>query len=196
MVFRILLFKTFNRIETWRGLEQHVGRVGWGDYRFEDYRAALDAVAARGPIYSPAYVIPPPKLGEESKRSNHLRLLERVMGDGLAAITAGATELRPIYERLSSYPSIGPFLAFQFTIDLNYSSLTGAGEDSFVVAGPGARDGIRKCFGRAADGIEAEVIRYMTDSQEQHFDRLGLVFGGLFGRSRSPGVGRLRRVPG
>ena len=182
LIFQILLFKAFNRIETWQGLEQRVGRVSWRDYRFEDYQAALDALATRGPIYSPAYVIPPPKLGEESKRSNHLRLLERIMADGVAAITAGATELRPIYERLSSYPSIGPFLAFQFTIDLNYSPLTEAGEDSFVVTGPGARDGICKCFGRAAHGIEAEVIRYMTDSQEHHFERLGLDFDGLFGR--------------
>lgn len=182
LVFRILLFKTFNKIETWLGLEQRVGRVSWSDYQFEDYRAALNTLAARGPIYSPAYVVPPPKLGEESKRSNHLRLLERIMGDGLATISAGAAELRPIYKRLRSYTSIGPFLAFQFTIDLNYSPLTEAGEDSFVVAGPGARDGIRKVFGRAADGIEAEVIRYMTDSQEHHFDRLGLDFGGLFGR--------------
>jgi hypothetical protein len=182
LVFRILLFKTFNKIETWRALEQRIGRVSWRDYRFEDYRAAFDALAARGAIYSPAYVIPPPKLGEQSKRSNHLRLLERIMRDRLAATTAGATDLRPIYDRLSSYPSLGPFLAFQFTIDLNYSPLTEADEDSFVVAGPGARDGIRKCFGRAADGIETDVIRYMTDSQEQHFERLGLDFGGLFGR--------------
>ena len=49
--------------------------------------------------------------------------------------------------------------------------------------GPGARDGIRKCFGRAADGIESDVIRYMADYQEEHFARLGLQFNGLRGRS-------------
>ena len=31
-------------------------------------------------------------------------------------------------------------------------------------------------------GLEAEVIRYMVDSQEEHFDRLGLAFNGLRGR--------------
>ncbi len=52
----------------------------------------------------------------------------------------------------------------------------------FVVPGPGARDGIRKCFGRAADGIEADIIRYMADCQEEHLTRLGLEFHGLRGR--------------
>ena len=55
-------------------------------------------------------------------------------------------------------------------------------EDDFVVAGPGAKDGIRKCFGKTATGIEADVIQYMVDNQEQHFDRLGISFPGLFGR--------------
>ena len=42
---------------------------------------------------------------------------------------------------------MGDFLAFQLLIDLNYSNLTDFSEMDFVVAGPGARDGIRKCSG-------------------------------------------------
>ena len=182
VVFRVLLFKTFNKIETWQALERRVGQVSWRSYDFDAYCQALDDAAGRGPIYSPAYVIPPPQLGAPTKRENHLRLIERLMRDGLPALAASSRELAPVYERLRSYPSLGPFLAFQFTIDLNYSEVIGADEDSFVVAGPGARDGIRKCFGRGARGLESEVIRYMAASQEEHFDRLGLEFGGLFGR--------------
>lgn len=182
VVFRVLLFKFFNKIETWQALERHVGQVSWRSYDFDAYCQALDDVAGRGPVYSPAYVIPPPRLGAATKRENHLRLLERLMRDGLPALAASSGDLAPVYERLRSYPSLGPFLAFQFTIDLNYSEVVGADEDSFVVAGPGARDGIRKCFGRSAHGIESEVIRYMAATQEEHFDRLGLEFGGLFGR--------------
>ena len=77
---------------------------------------------------------------------------------------------------------MGRFLAFQFAIDLNYSDAMEASEDEFVVAGPGACDGIAKCLGATARGIESEVIRYMADTQESHFARLGLDFPGLFGR--------------
>jgi hypothetical protein len=182
MVFRTLLFKLFNKVATWQALEASLGEISWGSFDFALYRRALDEAAEHGPVYSAAYVIPPPRLGEATKRVNHLRLLQLIMRDGLPALVEGASGLEPVYLRLRSYPSIGPFLAFQFAIDLNYSPLMSAREDQFVVAGPGARDGIRKCFGRAAQGIEADVIRYMADEQETHFARIGLDFPGLFGR--------------
>ncbi|PZT90732.1 MAG: hypothetical protein DI630_30510, partial [Gordonia sp. (in: high G+C Gram-positive bacteria)] len=77
---------------------------------------------------------------------------------------------------------IGNFLAYQFLIDINYTRALDFSENAFVMPGPGARDGIRKCFGPTATGIESEIIRYMTDSQEEHFARLGLPFNGLRGR--------------
>jgi len=182
VVFRTLLFKVFNKVSTWEALSERVGAITWSTFDFERYRCALDEIVRARPLYSAAYVIPPPRLGEASKRDNHLRLLQRMMRDGLPSVVEGARELRVVYERLRSYPSLGPFLAFQFAIDLNYSPVMDAREDQFVVAGPGARDGIRKCFGRSASGIEAEVIRCMAETQELHFDRLGLEFPGLFGR--------------
>ena len=41
---------------------------------------------------------------------------------------------------------MGDFLAFQYVIDLNYSPLINFSEMDFVVPGPGARSGFRKCF--------------------------------------------------
>lgn len=182
VVFRTLLFKVFNRETTWEYLEERVGPVTWADYDFDRYRKTLDEAAARGPIYSAAYVMPPPRLGEVRKHANHLRLLEAMMRDGLAGQVSVAPSLRSIYESLVGFPGLGPFLAFQYTIDLNYSDLLPFDENDFVVAGPGAKDGIRKCFGKEAVGIEGDIIRYMTDTQEEHFARLGLDFPGLFGR--------------
>lgn len=182
VVFRVLLFKVFNRIGTWNALERSLGQIRWSSFDFRRYAEALDEAAKEGPVYSAAYVMPPPRFGEQSKRLNHLRLLERMMQDGLAVFIEERPGLERLYERLLSYPSMGRFLAFQFTIDLNYSDTMEAGENEFVVAGPGACDGVVKCFGPAARGIESEVIRYMADSQESHFARLGLDFPGLFGR--------------
>jgi hypothetical protein len=127
--------------------------------------------------------MPPPKLGERFKYENHLRLLEMMIAEGLAGQIRSTGSLQDVYELLLAYPGIGPFLAFQYAIDLNYSDIVGRfDEDDFVVAGPGAKDGIRKCFGRSSAGIEADIIRYMVDHQEEHFERLDLPFRGLFGR--------------
>jgi hypothetical protein len=182
VVFRTLLFKIFNREKTWRHLELRVGPVVWADYDFDRYRAALDEAAVAGPIYSAAYLMPPPRLGESRKHANHLRLVEMMMRDGVVKRILGSTSLRDVYKSLLIYPGLGPFLAFQYAIDLNYADILHFDEDEYVVAGPGAKDGIRKCFGREAAGIESEVIRFMVDTQEEHFDRLGLSFPGLFGR--------------
>jgi hypothetical protein len=88
---------------------------------------------------------------------------------------------------LRSYPLMGEFLAFQYTIDLNYGPLLDFDEDDFVVAGPGAVSGISKCFSDTAGMSAAEIIRWVTDHQEREFDRLGIGFRDLFGR-------RLRQI--
>jgi hypothetical protein len=182
--FRTLLFKIFNKESTWRLLTDALGELRWDGYTFEAYDRVLSAAFARGErLYSAAYIVPPPQLGEDRKHRNHLRLLEMMMTTGAARRVAAAPTMQQAYEVLLSYPALGPFLAYQFTIDLNYAVHLDFSEMDFVVAGPGARDGIRKCFGPAADGIEADIIRYMAASQDEHFARLGLSFSGLRGRS-------------
>ena len=48
--------------------------------------------------------------------------------------------------------------------------------------GPGARDGIHKCFADLGGLEEAEVIRRTAEAQESEFERLGLEFETLWGR--------------
>jgi hypothetical protein len=181
--FRALLFKLFNRIETWEELTRTLGTPSWAKFDFESYASVLDAVLCRGDrIYSAAYIMPSPAFGSARKHRNHLRLLEHMMHDGAPRRIARARSLREVYEILRSYPSLGPFLAFQFTIDLNYSELLDFSEMDFVVAGPGARDGISKCFLDCAGLDDAEIIRIVADRADNEFNRLGLTFDKLWGR--------------
>jgi hypothetical protein len=184
LVFRILLFKVFNRIETWELLASRLGGApSWAGYSFESYDKILgDAMRAGQRIYSAAYISPNPPFGEPRKHGNHLRLLEHAMASGLAARIAAAGSLREVYELLLALPSLGPFLACQYTIDLAYSTVTSADEAQFVVPGPGALDGISKCF-FDTDGMDpAAVIAWTRDTSRDHFARLGLDFTDLWGR--------------
>jgi hypothetical protein len=83
---------------------------------------------------------------------------------------------------LKSIPFVGPFLAYQYVTDLNYSDLINFGEDEFVVAGPGALDGISKCFQGAGELNPADIILYMYENQEKHFAELDISFRSLWGR--------------
>jgi hypothetical protein len=181
--FRTLLFKVFNRASTWRLLIGQLGEVAWEEYDFARYDGILERWQAAGErLYSAAYIMPPPPLGEIRKHSNHLRMIEKMMRDEAPAKVAEASSMNEAFNVLVSYPGIGSFLAYQFLIDLNYAAELRFNEMDFVVPGPGARDGIRKCFGAVASGIEAEVIRFMADAQTEEFRRLGLSFAGLRGR--------------
>ena len=90
--------------------------------------------------------------------------------------------MRDAFGLLRSYPSIGDFLAYQFVTDLNYSEITNFSEMEFVVPGPGALDGIRKCFSDLGGLTETDLIRVVTERQEDEFERLGIRFRDLWGR--------------
>ena len=133
-------------------------------------------------LYSAAYIIPSPKLGNPRKHRNHLQLLELMLREQAPSRIADAKSLEAVYAILRSFPSIGPFLGFQFAIDLNYSAVVNFSEMDFVVAGPGARDGIRRCFADTAGLSDADVIRAVSDIREKEFARLSIDFPDLWGR--------------
>ena len=185
--FRTILFKIFNSINTWRELERNLGSISWQSADLSAISALLDRlINANVRIYSAAYIMPSPAFGHKRKHANHLELLSRMMNDGLPGRIERARSLKSVYEAIREYPGLGPFLAFQYTIDLNYSSLLSFDEKDFVVAGPGALDGIAKCFHNGGEVEPSLVIQEMVDRQEGEFERLGLDFPGLFGRRLQP----------
>ncbi|MGQ0659686.1 nucleotide kinase domain-containing protein [Sphingosinicella sp.] len=187
LFFRTMLFKFFNKIETWELIEHALGGVSWQAANLELVSRALHGASQRGArIYNAAYIMPSPSFGFARKYDNHLALLQKMMEGSLPARLQRAGSLREVYQLILEYPGLGPFLAFQYAIDLNYSSLLNFQEDDFVVAGPGALDGISKCFFDIRGRSPEDIIYLMSDRQEAEFRRLGLDFPGLFGRSLKP----------
>lgn len=175
VVFRTILFKIFNRIGTWEKLLAWFGRPPC--VKDAGIAEVLDVAKAEGSIYSAAYVMPSPG-NAASKHRAHLALLANLDYEKIL----GTRSLEALYRVLLDIPSFGPFLAFQFAIDLNYSAIFDFDEDSFVVAGPGALDGLSKCFADPGEYTSADLICWTVDRQEVEFERLRLSFETLFGR--------------
>ena len=183
--FRTILFKLFNRIATWEMLRDQLTTISHADYSYREYdRVLTEALAAGLRIYSAAYMMPSGRssFGHSLKHRNHLMLLERMMDDEVSKRIADAPTMAQAFDVLRSYPTIGNFLAYQFVTDLNYSELTGFSEMEFVVPGPGALDGIRKCFADQGGLNDADIIRLVTERQEREVERLGLKFRTLGSR--------------
>ena len=185
--FRTILFKLFNRIKTWETLERELGPISWKGTHLNKISEVLNRLINKGErIYSAAYIMPSPSFGHPRKHNNHLVLLNQMMQDDLPSRLASADSLKSTYEMILAYPGMGPFLAFQFCIDLNYSILTNFSESDFVVAGPGALDGITKCFHNPQSQDPSTIIHWMVERQDYEFSRLNLRFDSLFGRRLQP----------
>lgn len=183
--FRTLLFKFFNRIETWELLIGKLGVISFSDYSFEQYDNILTrSIDAGIKLYSAAYIMPSggPSSTYGRKHRMHLKLLETMIQDELPEKLSCASSMGKAFELLRSYPTIGDFLAYQYVTDLNYSTLINFSEMEFTIPGPGARDGIRKCFSDLGGLNEAEIIKLVAERQQMEFERLGLSFQSLWGR--------------
>lgn len=188
LFFRTVLFKLFNKVETWERIERSLGAVTFDACKTDRVEELLSSTMARGGrIYSAAYIMPGDPRGG-AKHRFHLRLLDKMVEDDLPQKIADATEFRQVFELLRSYTGIGDFLAYQLATDLNYSPLINFEEADLVIPGPGAIDGLSKCFAgwepRQKNG--GDVILRITDEQENAFERLGIDFQNLWGRRLQP----------
>jgi thymidylate kinase len=183
--FRIMLFKTFNKIETWQLLTNTLGHISFREISAESIDHVLTGAMKRGDsIYSGAYIMPSggSSFGQSLKHRNHLALIFKMMNDEIPKKICDTKSMEEVFDLLKSYPMIGSFLAFQYAIDINYSTMTNFDEGSFVVAGPGAKDGIKKCFSDSGGRSESDIIKLMAERQEEEFQKLGLKFKSLWGR--------------
>jgi alpha-glutamyl/putrescinyl thymine pyrophosphorylase clade 1 len=188
VLFRTLLFRCFNRPETFRVLAAALGHVpSWRAFDVNRYDRILGQHLAAGHrLYSAAYIIPAPPFGYARKHRNHLALLEHVMADSRADALVAAQDLAQLYPLLLELPGLGPFLAFQLAVDLGYAAPWALSEGDFVIAGPGAASGIRKCFRDTGGLSAAQIIHWMADTQAEHFAARGLTPVTLHGRPLQP----------
>ena len=179
ILFRIILFKLFNKIETWELLKERFSEISVETIRTSDAIKYLDSEMNRGRIlYSNAYMMASgsKEFNVPRKHHAHFYLLEMMLKDRLVSKLQDCNSMQEGYQLLLEYPLIGNFLAYQYITDINYSEIVNFSESEFTVPGPGARDGIRKCFQSLGGLTETDIIKLMTDRQEYEFERLNLNF--------------------
>lgn len=204
IMFRVLLFDMFTKIQTWEYLESRIGSTSssslssdgistigtltWSTYDREKYDEALEArVKAGHTLYTGAFQKSAPRWEYVETWRNHLTLLESIMDTNPAERIQKAQSMSEAYAYLAGFPNMGPFNAYQLLLNLSYTPLLNFSGKDFVVPGPGAESGLKKMFGpdvveekmEENPGFCVEVIRWMMETQSEHFERLGLKFEGL-----------------
>lgn len=181
---RIVLFRLFSKESTWEALEHATGGVRRETLDVERLGELLDQIRREQPIYTAAFILcAHDAYGHRVKHRNHLELVQRMFAPGALGVQlGGARRLEDVYEALRDWPMIGAFMGYQLAVDLNYSEHLTFDENDFTVPGPGAVRGLSKVFSDFGDRTPSQLIMDMVESQDEHFNRLGLSWSGLFGR--------------
>ncbi len=187
IIFRILIFKVFNRIETWEYLESQLGNIKIKNFNIEKISNLLSARIKKTPIFSPAYLMTGSHkeyLSFNSKHERWLRMIDHMfIKERRFTKILNAKGLNEIFIILKECPFIGDFLAYQYSIDFNYSNVINFDENSFVKAGVGAIRGIHKCFINLGNYSYEDAIKYTQEYLEYYREFYGYNdFNTLFGR--------------
>ena len=184
LFLRVVLHRLFSRPTTWDLLQGKLGSIDAATFNAEAYGSILDDAFDHGQrIYTNAFILcATPAYGFGRKHRNHLALLQAMLADGVPSRVTRARSLEAVYWELRSWPLIGPFMAYQLAIDLNYSPLTEFSEDDFVVPGPGALRGIAKVFVDLGGLSPAEAISWLVEQQHLLGSQFDLAAPSLFGR--------------
>ncbi len=179
VLFRIVLFKLFNKESTWELLMNSFSDITLNNFNRENFSSVLNnAISNDIKIYNDAYISCANKaFGYDRKHDNHLALIEKMFKiDRVQDIILNCTTMQDAFNIIKSYPLIGNFMAYQLVTDINYSDIVNWQEDEFTIAGPGSLRGIKKCFIDKGTMSNEDIIKYMYTHQDEEFKRLNLNF--------------------
>ena len=185
VILRILVFKVFNKIETWKYLNEKEA-LTIKTYNVQQLTETLTRRQQTAPIFSNAYMMAGSHANYKGIPTKHQVWLQMiydrfVKNHGILKIL-NAKSMAEVYNQLRDCPLRGDFLAYQYTVDFNYSPYLNFDEDSFVKAGVGAVSGIKKCFMSYGNTYE-DAIRYTHDHFYELQERYGFTeFQSLPGR--------------
>lgn len=186
VIFRIMLFKLFNKESTWELFLKNMGDIKLSTFNFDKYSNILEkSISSGNSIYNDAYISCANKAyGYNRKHENHLALINQIFFvDKSHLKILKSKTMEEAFNILKSYPLIGDFMAYQLITDINYSDVVNYSEMEFTVAGPGSERGIKKCFENIDGYTKEEIIKYMCHNQDKEFKRLRLNFQKIGNRS-------------
>lgn len=186
LLLNILLFKVFNRISTWKATKNEFGYFNAHEFKPSLLSNFLDDQIKKAPIFNPAYIMTASSDKYRHLARKHARWLsmieQEVIAGGVLKAILDAKSMQEVFQLLNGCTFIGPFLAYQYTIDMNYSPVIDFDENSFVKAGIGAQRGIEKCFLSLGGASFEDAIRYTHQNLDYYFEKFGFEYTPLFNR--------------
>ena len=121
VLLRILVFKIFNKIDTWEYLEKAYGDVRIEHFDVEEICNLLSRRQRDCPIFSNAYMMTGSHRRYDYLSSKHAKWLQMVkdefIGEGVVKKVLKADSMETVFNLMEQCSFIGGFLAYQYTVD-------------------------------------------------------------------------------
>lgn len=189
-VFNIIVYRMFNRIETWEEtgflrLRRHGGLVDWDkETAFAKWRHMQKSGRA---LYTDAHMVCAYEHFPGKDKLERFEYIFEGITKGLPVLMKlirHAQSLEPIWRALTKFPGIGPFLAYEIVVDISYCDWNALHENEWVNPGPGCQRGLRKMFPSIRPSECGAMIKALRDVQDKEFTRMGLNFSEIAYKGR------------
>jgi hypothetical protein len=174
--FRITLFRALFNTDTWEFLDGRVdiGATGWDKH---EIMKCLRSRAANHTVFGDAYqACYSPSYGFKRVFENRVEFIDRLLRKGFFKKVAEASTLGEVVRMFMKWPGVGPFYAWQYAVDINYSRHLGFDENTILDGtdlGCGAVDGARRVFGAREQSERREVVLEIINNQDEEVRRYG-----------------------
>jgi hypothetical protein len=182
-IFNTIMYRVFNRIETWEAVKDLTHIYGdsatvslpWDRYvAFDRWRKMGESGR---PIYTDAHMVCAYNGTPGHDKLARIEYIFQQMHDkidDLYDLVMGSKSLKDIWTFLKNMNGLGPFLAYEIAVDISYAPWNHHHEDEWVNAGPGCQIGINIIFPNTPPKQCPDKIFYLRDIQQEEFARLSL----------------------
>ena len=183
-LFNVIVYRLFNKIETF----MHHGMLDCSCFNMEKFEDSIRDRAVDDKVFTSAFVVSgyscfPKGLDKISRLALLIKeLADRIEEDYHSDYLDFMWEtesMEDAYNYLLSIKGLGPFLAYQCAVELSYWDATNFGEDDFVVAGPGCKNGLRWLFPEKQAKWE-ELCFWLRDHQYEFWEDYGIDYKKVF----------------
>lgn len=183
---RIILFRALFNTDTWGFLDGcvDISAARWNKREIMKY---LRSYAVNHTVFGNAYqTYYSPSYGFKRVFENRVEFVDRLLQKRFFGRVAEASTLGEVVRMFAEWPGVGPFYAWQYAVDVNYSRHLNLDENTILDGadlGCGAVDGARRVFGAYGQRERREVVAKIVDSQDEEIRRYSPFESGKYGHT-------------
>lgn len=178
VVFATFIHRLFNKIET---MEHIYDFIRIKTFNLSKITSVLKKLRQQDfKIFTSAHLTTGVRFGGyDDKLDNILYLINLIHLDIDNVYTSikSATSMEDLYNKVRMVNGFGPFLGYQFALDIVNTGICRFSLDDFSVAGPGCKRGIKHVFPNVGEDISfLDAMKFMRKKQHYYFEKFGYDF--------------------